>query len=121
MNSRIEVSGFHARVSLGVSDEERAFPQEVEFGLKITFARIPDGARTDRIGDTLCYAELCDILEKIAHARSYHLIENLGLTAYEAIKKHAGSAAVEVTVHKLRPPIAQLRQGVRFVCGDPIA
>ncbi len=116
---RLKIRGYHTWVHLGCSEAERSMTQEVEFDVEIGFTTPPLGARTDRLEDTLNYGALCEALEATARRQPYQLIEALARSTYDALKKIAGPGPlIEVTVHKLRPPIENLRGGVRFSYGD---
>ena len=120
--SRLEVSGFRTRIHLGCSAEERALAQEVEFDLQLRFREEPVAAQTDRLEGTICYASLCEIIDRTARAHPFQLIEALGREVYEALHQATlkQDVRLQLTVHKLRTPVENLRGGARFVYGDAL-
>jgi dihydroneopterin aldolase len=115
----MQVASLRVEVHLGVTPEEQATAQNVDFHVQIRFQIPPSAIFSDRIEDTLNYAEVCTTLLKVASARPYHLIESLAYTAFESLRELVGSQnRYEVTVHKLNPPIPGLRDGVRFTYGN---
>lgn len=124
MANLMEVLAFRTPVRLGVGETERSSPQDVEWTLRVRFpAESPRAVETDRIEDALCYASLCEALAAVAARRPYLLVEHLAREGYLAVRAEAertgfSACAIEVTLHKLHPPVAGLRGGVRFVYGD---
>jgi dihydroneopterin aldolase len=115
----LDIRAYHTWVNLGTTPAERSQPQEVEFEVRVRFAEEPPATSTDRVEDTICYGSLCTTLETTARAKPYHLIESLGRAVFDALKPClAPGDRLEVTVHKLRPPIENLRGGARFIYGD---
>lgn len=122
--SLLEIRGFRTRVHLGCSEEERAFAQEVEFDVKISFREEPAATRSDRLEDTICYAALCEAIDKTARAHPFQLIEALGRDVYAALHRviqvsdGPKDVDLQVSVLKLHTPVENLRGGARFVYGD---
>jgi dihydroneopterin aldolase len=118
---QLEIRAYHTLVRLGVTPAERETAQAVEFGVRLRFSAEPAATRSDRIEDTLSYADLCAVLDQLVEKQEYHLIEALGRQAYEALRARIQPTdLLEVTVHKLRPPIENLRGGALFVYGDEL-
>lgn len=122
--SILEILAFHTRVHLGASDEERAFPQEVAFDIRIGFGEVPAATRTDRLEDTLCYSSLCDIVAKTAKSHPFRMIEALAREVHDSLRREIQTdpryraIALQVAVHKLHAPVEGLRGGARFVYGN---
>ena len=102
-------------VRLGCRAEERARPQKLELDATLRFAAPPTACRSDRLDDTVCYAELAEVAQALAASREYHLVEHLGHELYTAIRRRlSDDTQVELSVRKVAPPIAGLRGGVSF-------
>src|SRR5680860_182472 len=73
-STEIELRGLSIYTHHGVSDAEQQVGQRLEFD--ITFD-VPDcdAVLTDRIEDTIDYAEVCDIVILAATERSYRTLE----------------------------------------------
>ena len=115
MIAELEIQAYRSWVRLGCSVEERAFPQEVELSLGITFRELPGGMKSDRLEQTLCYAEICQDMDAVCRKGEYALVERLADELIERIRARTGrQAGLDLRVHKLRPPIEGLRGGVVF-------
>src|ERR1700710_1232151 len=77
-DSRVEVElrGLSIYTHHGVSDSEQEVGQRLEFDISFD---VPDcdAVLTDRIEDTVDYAEVCDIVALAATERSYRTLERL--------------------------------------------
>lgn len=120
--NQLEIRAHRVWVHLGWSEEERAVAQEVEFYVRIRFAKEPAATQTDDLADTLCYASLCEIIDLTSSAQPFRLIEALTRQIYSALRRAMDLKEVEsflqVTTHKLQTPIENLRGGVSFTFGD---
>ena len=108
------------QVSLGCLEEERQIPQDVRISLEFRFIETPpEGFYSDRLSDTLCYAEICEAVSQHIQKKSYHLIEKIAADTYSIAKAFAqGKALVALRVHKVNPPVPNLRGGTTYRCGD---
>lgn len=103
MVDRIVLSGIRVTARHGVSDEERARPQEFEIDLSCaTDARA--AARTDELQATVDYSRLREIAVAVATGGPYHLIETLAERIARAIGDELGPRWMRVRVTKLHPP-----------------
>ena len=96
------------KAHLGVPDFERAELQSVWIDLQIKNTHLPEGCYTDQIEDTLCYAGLCNLIEKIIAHRPFHLIESLSYTLYHEIEKTLPPQAKLALKLRKNPPIRNL-------------
>ncbi len=120
--NRLEIRAFRTRVHLGVTQEERAIAQEVEFDVLVEFVEEPSATQTDQLEDTLCYDVLCQGIETTCSAHPFQLIEALGRAVYDALRyssRHP-EIALQIKVHKLKTPIAGLHGGAWFTYGDAL-
>jgi dihydroneopterin aldolase len=60
---------------------------------------------TDRLEDTVDYAEVCDIVALAATERSYRTLERLGKVVGERLMERFGSETVRVRASKPEPPL----------------
>lgn len=119
MTAVLSLEGVRLEVRLGAGEEERARPQPVELDVEIHFDRPPGACRTDRIEDTICYAQLVEAARELVVGHEFRSIERLGAALHERLRQELSEGArlwIEVT--KLAPPIEGLRGGARFVLGD---
>jgi len=119
MKCLLRVPSYKSQVKIGCTEEERQSPQTVSFSVEIKFDEMPLGCNSDSLDDTICYAEVCKALEKVATAKSFCLVEHLAAESYSALlpllKK---GAKLRLGVTKEKPPIAGIESGVEFVLKD---
>lgn len=118
--SSLQVRDLCLQVQLGCTADERATRQEVHLSMEFRFETPPTGALTDSLADTICYAQVSELLQSHCESREFHLIERIGLECFGLLKNFVRSDAVKIAlrVHKVNPPVPNLRQGTHFVCGD---
>src|ERR671920_1573916 len=91
----IELRGLSIYTHHGVSDAEQEIGQRLEFD--ITFD-VPDcdAVLTDRLEDTIDYAQVADIVALAATERSYRTLERLANVIAERLMERFGSDLVRV-------------------------
>jgi 7,8-dihydroneopterin aldolase/epimerase/oxygenase len=106
IESRVEVDlrGISIYTHHGVSDAEQEVGQRLEFDLSFD---VPDcdAVLTDRIEDTVDYAEVCDIVVLAATERSYRTLERLAQVVGERLIERYGCESVRVRAAKPEPPL----------------
>jgi 7,8-dihydroneopterin aldolase/epimerase/oxygenase len=100
----VELRGLSIYTHHGVTDAEREVGQRLEFD--ITFD-VPDcdAVLTDRIEDTIDYAQVCDIVALAATERSYRTLERLCQVVGERLMERYRSESVRVRAAKPEPPV----------------
>ena len=106
LESRVEVElrGLSIYTHHGVSDAEQEIGQRLEFDISFD---VPDcdAVLTDRIEDTVDYAEVCDIVVLAATERSYRTLERLAQVVGERLMVRYGCDSVRVRAAKPEPPL----------------
>ena len=83
------------------------------------FSTSPQGEETDLIDHTLCYDEVCKMVRDSLSHKEFHLIEKMGRDCLVALReKIPKTTLLQVTLHKVQPPIKDLLGGVQYICGD---
>lgn len=118
-HSFLKVNNYSLMVHLGCTAEERATPQEVQVSVRIAFAEAPPGEKTDQLGHTVCYAEICERFKEFCENKEFQLVEKLGADLLAELKKVTSNKA-ELQIYKVHPPVQGLHGGVEYVCGDLI-
>lgn len=100
----VELHGLSIYTHHGVSDAEQEIGQRLEFD--VTFD-VPDcdAVLTDRIEDTIDYAEVADIVVLAATERSYRTLERLSHVVGERLMERYGCERVRVRAAKPEPPL----------------
>ena len=117
--SGLSLNSLRIQVKLGCSAEERMNPQYVRFDIRVRFPSRPEGCLSDRLVDTVCYAELSEIVRKVSTAKEYDLIEKLGWDTFSSIKEILPkSVQLWLRTTKEKPPVPELVGGAAFSLGD---
>lgn len=100
----VELAGLSIYTHHGVTEAEREIGQRIEFDISFD---VPDcdAVLTDRLEDTVDYAEACDIVALAATDRSYRTLERLGHVVAERLMERFGSESVTVRAAKPEPPL----------------
>jgi 7,8-dihydroneopterin aldolase/epimerase/oxygenase len=100
----IELRGLSIYTHHGTSDAEQEVGQRLEFDLSLD---VPDcdAVLTDRLEDTVDYAEVCDIVALAATERSYRTLERLCHVVAERLLERFGCDSVTVRAAKPEPPL----------------
>src|SRR6187549_733311 len=100
----VELRGLSIYTHHGVTDAEREVGQRLEIDLSFD---VPDcdAVLTDRLEDTVDYAEVCDIVALAATERSYKTLERLCHVIGERLMARFACEAVRVRAAKPEPPL----------------
>ena len=101
----IEISGLSLYTHMGVTAAEREVGQRLLFDIRIDVGEC-DATVTDRIEDTVNYAEVCEVVSLVALQRSYKTLERLCSAVVERLLERYDAHAVWVKAAKPEPPIA---------------
>ena len=106
MSDRIEVRDLRVTGTHGVLPEERERAQPFSVDI-VAWVDMEAAQQSDDLADTVDYAALAMAAAEVVGARSYRLLEALsGRLASALLIVDPRLEAVEVTVRKLRPPLA---------------
>jgi len=100
----IEIRGLSIYTHHGVTEAEREIGQRLEIDVSFD---VPDcdAVLTDRLEDTVDYAEVCDIVALAATERSYKTLERLCQVVGERLMERFGCESVRVRAAKPEPPL----------------
>jgi dihydroneopterin aldolase len=100
----VELRGLSIYTHHGVSEAERDVGQRLEFDVSFD---VPDcdAVLTDRLEDTVDYAEVCDIVALAATERSYKTLERLCKVIGERLMERFRCEHVRVRAAKPEPPL----------------
>jgi 7,8-dihydroneopterin aldolase/epimerase/oxygenase len=106
MAGTIELRGLRVVGIVGVLAEERDRAQPLEIDLDIA-VDLSTAAASDGLDDTVDYGAVCDLVDDVVATARPRLLERLAVVVAEAvIGSDPRIDAVEVSVRKLRPPVA---------------
>ena len=101
----IEISGLSLFTHVGVSAAEREVGQRLLLDLRLDIGEA-DATITDRIEDTVDYAEVCQAVNLVAQQRSYKTLERLCAAIAERLLERYDVGAVWIKAAKPEPPLA---------------
>jgi 7,8-dihydroneopterin aldolase/epimerase/oxygenase len=101
----VELRGLSIYTHHGVTDAEQEVGQRLEFDVS---CELPDcdAVLTDRVDDTVDYAEVCDIVALAATERSYRTLERLCQVVAERLMERFDCDQVRVRAAKPEPPVS---------------
>jgi len=100
----IEVIGLSLYTHHGVTAAEREIGQRLVLDVRFDVGE-PDALVTDRVEDTVDYAEVCQEIALIAQQRSYKTLERLCAVIADRLAARFGAESVTVKAAKPEPPI----------------
>lgn len=100
----IEISGLSIYTHHGVSEAEREVGQRLVLDLRLELGQT-DATATDRIEDTVDYAEVCQLVTLIAQQRSHRTLERLCSSIADRLLSDYELQGVWVKAAKPEPPI----------------
>lgn len=101
----IEITGLSLYTHHGVEQAERDVGQRLIFDLSFEVSDC-DATITDRVEDTVDYADVCQQVALAAQERSYKTLERLCSAVADRMMERYGADAVSVRAAKPEPPIA---------------
>jgi 7,8-dihydroneopterin aldolase/epimerase/oxygenase len=102
---RVEITGLSLYTHHGVDEAEREVGQRLVFDLEFELGEC-DATVTDRVEDTVDYADVCQQVALAAQERSYRTLERLCSAIADRMIERYGAEAVTVRAAKPEPPIA---------------
>jgi 7,8-dihydroneopterin aldolase/epimerase/oxygenase len=103
---RIEILDLRVVGVHGVLPEERERAQPFSLDI-VAWVDMTQAQQTDALSDTVDYGALAQLAAAVVSQRSYRLLEALaGRLAEALLITDSRLEAIEVTVRKLRPPLA---------------
>ena len=100
----VEIVGLSLYTHHGVGDAERELGQRLVFDLSFELAEC-DATLTDRVEDTVDYADVCQQVALAAQERSYRTLERLCTAVADRMIDRYGPESVTVRATKPEPPI----------------
>jgi dihydroneopterin aldolase len=100
----VEISGLSLYTRHGVSEAEREVGQRLVIDIAMELAGC-DALVTDRLEDTVDYAEVCEQVALAAQERSYATLERLCAAIADRLTDRYSVDAVRVKASKPEPPI----------------
>ena len=101
----VEVTGLSLFTRHGVTEAERELGQRLVIDLSLELTDC-DAMVTDRVEDTVDYADACEQVALAAQERSYRTLERLCAAIAERLLGRYAAESVRVKVTKPEPPIA---------------
>ena len=101
----VEIAGLSLFTRHGVSEAEREIGQRLLIDVSFELSDC-DATVTDRIEDTVDYAEVCEQVALAAQERSYRTLERLCAAIAERLGERFAAESIRVKATKPEPPIA---------------
>jgi dihydroneopterin aldolase len=101
----IEISGLSLFTHVGVTAAEREVGQRLLVDMRLDIGEC-DATITDRLEDTVDYAQVCDTANLVAQQRTYKTLERLCAAIADRLLDQYDAHAVWVKAAKPEPPLA---------------
>jgi dihydroneopterin aldolase len=112
MTDTIFITGLVLHAYHGVGEDEGRIGQQFLVDLTITLD-LADAAHSDKLADTISYAEIVEVASAAFRARRYRLVEAAAGAVADAVLAHFPRVrTLRVTVHKPHAPIAAVFEDV---------
>jgi dihydroneopterin aldolase len=100
----VEIVGLSLYTHHGVGEAEREVGQRLVFDVQFELGEC-DATVTDRVEDTVDYADACQQVWLVAQERSYSTLERLASAVADRMIERYGAESVTVRATKPEPPI----------------
>lgn len=101
----IEIVGLTLFTHHGVTAAEREVGQRLVIDVRFDVGE-PDALITDRVEDTVDYAEVCQVIALVAQQKSYRTLERLCGVIADRLSSQFAAQSVSVKAAKPEPPMA---------------
>ena len=101
----VEITGLSLFTRHGVTEAERELGQRLVMDISFELGDC-DATVTDRVEDTVDYADVCEQVALAAQERSYRTLERLCAAVADRLMERYGADSVRVKAAKPEPPIA---------------
>lgn len=101
----VEITGLSLFTRHGVTEAERELGQRLVIDVSFELTDC-DAMVTDRVEDTVDYADACEQVALAAQERSYRTLERLCTAIADRLMERYGADSVRVKATKPEPPIA---------------
>ena len=102
LSDTIILEGIQVPAALGVTKAERRMRRPVLLDVEVA-RDLRDAGRSDRIGQTIHYKRIYEVVEDVASNQEHKLVEALGERIARAVLAKFDADAVSVTVRKPKP------------------
>jgi 7,8-dihydroneopterin aldolase/epimerase/oxygenase len=100
----VEITGLSLYTHIGVGQAEREVGQRLIFDITIDIGESA-ATETDRIEDTVDYAEVCQLVALVSQQRTYRTLERLCTVIADRLIEDFAAQSVWVKAAKPEPPI----------------
>ena len=111
LTDKILVSEIECVAAIGVTAEERKVKQRLSVDVEVS-TDTRRAAQTDRLKDTIDYAQIVTLVVELAGSREFHLVETFAELIAGRVRADLGGGTIRVVVRKSPP---DLSDQVRFV------
>lgn len=118
-SSIISIDSLNIKAHIGLTEEERAKPQDIMVHVKLYLPKIPDACLNDNIDDTICYFKICKIIKSFCRDTECKLLEYLTYQLYMQIRASLNKdVKIRIRTDKCKPPIKDLCGAASFEYSD---
>ncbi|MDB2414796.1 dihydroneopterin aldolase [Rickettsiales bacterium] len=113
--SVISTNKLRLKMNIGVGEDERKTPQDMDISFKFFYKNPPKACQSDDINDTICYDNVIKIIKNCCCNKTYKLLEYTAYQLYKAIREEtAEDIKIWIRVEKCNPPIDEVMGSTSF-------
>lgn len=125
-NFSLLISDLRIWVHLGCGEEEKIHPQLVAVNIELIFGEMPEAIFSDNIEHAACYLVISNAIQDLCKQRRFNLIEHMSFEIHKVVSgavtdKARAISLIEVSLHKVSPPVPGLHGGVHAIYSAPPA
>lgn len=102
--SRLDINNLEVSLSIGINEEELSCVQDLIINLTIYFLSPPRACNTEKISDTICYANVIDHIHDFCALKHYSLIESFANELFTSIRSKFLSDNEKLTLQLCKKP-----------------
>ena len=103
MNNVVKIRNLEFQANHGATAGERRSARRFQVDVDLTFD-MRRAMESDRLGDTINYKDVCELIVEIGTSKPYKLLERVAGAMLTAIAQKWPNTTVELELRKLHPP-----------------
>ena len=108
----ITIKNICIKARLGVSQKERACLQKISWTVRWKVLTLEKS-------NFVCYKKVSEKVRQLSKSKEFFFIEEMGVFCFKELKKSFPKIKkLSLSLHKLNPPVSEIKGGVVFDYGD---
>ena len=114
-HQKLIIKDLETMAHLGLSQKEQNKLQKIRWTIEFTCSP----SHSKKTVPKVCYDQITQTVMKFSKSQKFFLIESMAQDCFKLLKKTFPQIVdLKLTLHKVRPPISQLKGGVIYEYGE---